>query len=429
MREPRAPSGLLGTLQRFLQLEAASGVLLLGAALIAFAWANSPWAASYESFWSTSLGVRAGDFELDKPLLSWVNDGLMAVFFFVVGLEIKRELTTGELRDPRRAALPLVCAVGGMLAPALVYAGLNAGAETLRGWAIPAATDIAFAIGVLALLGPRAPLGLKTFVTALAIADDLGAVVVIALFYTRELDATALVGASAAFALSLTLNRAGVRSPLPYAGVGLVLWFATLKSGVHATVAGVLLALAIPARAAIDEASFAARARELLARFERPREARGDVVRELARALDARESPLARIEHALTPYTSLVVMPLFALANAGVSLAGSSAAGALASPVALGVALGLLAGKPLGIGAAAWLALRAGVASLPTGVSWRQLGGAACLAGIGFTMSLFIAGLAFGGASTHLDAAKLGILCGSLLSGALGWALLARAAR
>ena len=423
---------LLGPLQRFLRLEAASGVMLLSAAALAFVWANSPWAASYDAFWSTPFGVRVGPFELEKSFLLWVNDGLMAVFFFVVGLEIKRELSSGELRDPRRAALPLLAALGGMLVPALVYAGFNGGADTLRGWAIPAATDIAFAVGVLALLGSRAPLGLKIFLTALAIADDLGAVVVIALFYTSSLDFTALAAAAIAFASALSLNRLGVRSPLPYAVVGAALWLATLKSGVHATVAGVLLAFAIPSRAEIAAESFAARLRALLARLERSPEESSDVVGELAHSCSRAEAPLARIEHALVPYTSFVVMPVFALANAGVALGGHVS---LADPVLLGVGFGLLIGKPLGVAGAAWLAVRAGVASLPVGVSWRQLRGAACLAGIGFTMSLFIAGLAFGAGvhgeaatpSGQLDAAKLGILGGSLLSGALGWMLLARA--
>ncbi len=424
---------LLGPLQRFLGLEAASGVLLLGAAAIAFVWANSPWASTYQEFWSTPLGVRVGPFALEKPFLLWVNDGLMAVFFFVVGLEIKRELTAGELRDPRRALLPLLCAVGGMLVPAAVYVAFNAGQPTAHGWAIPAATDIAFAVGILALLGSRAPLGLKVFLTALAIADDLGAVVVIALFYTSELDTTALVAAALAFGVSFSMNRLGVRSPIPYAIVGVVLWFATLKSGVHATVAGVLQAFAIPSRPEIPTESFVARVRALLGRLERSPDESADAVHELARSCVQVEAPLTRIEHALAPYTSFVVMPIFALANAGVALSGGLGA-ALASPVTLGVALGLLVGKPLGVAGAAWLAVRSGVATLPAGVTWRQLHGAACLAGIGFTMSLFIASLAFGGGahgepaapSAYLDAAKIGILGGSLLSGALGWTLLAR---
>jgi NhaA family Na+:H+ antiporter len=427
---------LLGPLQRFLRLETASGVLLLGAAGLAFAWANSPWAETYRAFWDTPLGARVGPFEIEKPFLLWVNDGLMAVFFFVVGLEIKRELIAGELRDPRRAALPLVAAIGGMLVPAVIYAALNLGSESLRGWAIPAATDIAFAVGALALLGSRAPLGLKIFLTALAIADDLGAVIVIALFYTSQLDVVALIAAALAFGTSYSLNRLGVRSPIPYAVVGIVLWFATLESGVHATVAGVLQAFAIPARAELDTPHFIARVRALLARLERSPDDHADAVHDLARSCVQVEAPLARIEHALAPYTTFLVMPIFALANAGVTLSGVGVA-ALGSPVTLGVALGLVLGKPLGVAGAAWLAVRTGLASLPAEVSWRQLRGAACLAGIGFTMSLFIAGLAFGGGvhgealapSAHLDAAKLGILGGSLLSGLLGWSLLARAAR
>jgi NhaA family Na+:H+ antiporter len=431
---PSPVDRLFGPLQRFLRLEAASGVLLLGAAVLAFAWANSPVAATYEAFWSTPVGVRIGSLALEKSLLLWVNDGLMAIFFFVVGLEIKRELTAGELRDPRGAALPLLCALGGMLVPALVFMAFNAGQATLRGWAIPAATDIAFAVGVLALLGSRAPLGLKIFLTALAIADDLGAVVVIALFYTSDLDTAALAAAALALAAALSLNRLGVRAPFPYALVGAALWLAMLKSGVHATVAGVLLAFAIPSRAGLAAESFAARVRALIARLERTPHERADVLHELAQGCVQAQAPLARIEHALAPYTTLLVMPVFALANAGVALPGDAGT-ALASPVAVGVALGLLIGKPLGIAGAAWLAVRSGAATLPAGVSWRHLRGAACLAGIGFTMSLFIAGLAFGGGehggagtpSEHLDAAKLGILGGSLLSGALGWKLLARA--
>jgi len=434
--DPAAPAPvdrLLGPLQRFLQLEAASGILLLGAAAVAFGWANSSWSASYDALWSMPLGVRFGALALEKPLLLWVNDGLMALFFFVVGLEIKRELVAGELREARRALLPLVCALGGMLAPAAVYVAFNPTGSELRGWAIPAATDIAFAVGVLALLGERVPLALRVFLTALAIVDDLGAVVVIALFYTSELDTSALLAAACALAAGVALNRLRVRSPLPYALVGAALWLATLESGVHATVAGVLLAFTIPSRAELPAVSFAVRARALLARLEASPSDRDDAVHELASGSARAQAPLARLEHALAPWTSFVVMPVFALANAGVVLGGGHAP--LVSEVTLGVALGLILGKPLGVAGAAWLAHRAGWATLPAGVSWAQLRGAACLAGIGFTMSLFIAGLAFGGgshgeageASAQLGAAKLGILAGSLISGVLGWALLSRA--
>jgi len=430
-RQSLAPvDRLLNVIPRFLRIEAASGICLLVAAIAAFAWANSPWSESYQAFWNTLLGVRIGPFELEKPLLLWVNDGLMAIFFFVVGLEIKRELLAGELRDPRQAALPLLAALGGMLVPALVYVAFNVGTFGVRGWAIPAATDIAFAVGVLALLGSRAPVGLKIFLTALAIADDLGAVAVIALFYTSELDGVALVAAALAFTTSLALNRLGVRSPIPYAVVGIVLWFATLKSGVHATVAGVLQALAIPATSQIPADRFAVRTRELMTRFDAAPDDRSKVVRELAEGCVRVEAPLERLEHALAPYTAFLVMPIFALANAGVSVAADFSLRGV-DTIFLGVLFGLLLGKPLGVAGVAWLAVRSGLASLPTGVGWRQLTGAACLAGIGFTMSLFIAGLAFtpgpdspSTAVASLDAAKLGILGGSLVSGIAGWVLL-----
>jgi len=429
-RKPEPVDRILAPVRRFMQLESSSGILLLGAALIAFCWANSPFAHTYEAFWNTPFGVRVGPFELEKPFLLWVNDGLMAIFFFVVGLEIKREISAGELRDPRAAALPLVCAIGGMAVPALAYIALNAGTPAVRGWAIPAATDIAFAVGVLALLGSRAPLALKVFLLALAIADDLGAVVVIALFYTGQIDTVALLAASLAFAGSVSMNRLGVRSPIPYTIIGVALWFATLKSGVHATVAGVLLAFSIPARAAILPLGLATRARMLLTTLERDGGGHEDAVRELADDCERAQAPLARIEHALVPYTSFVVMPIFALANAGVSLS----AGLVGSidAIAIGVVLGLLVGKPLGIAGAAWIAVRAGIASLPSGVTWRHLTGAACVAGIGFTMSLFIAGLAFPAGSDSagsLNAAKFGVLAGSLLSATLGCSILLGAGR
>jgi NhaA family Na+:H+ antiporter len=390
----RESSAAAGPLRRLPPRDVAGGVVLLAAAVCAFAWANSPWAPAYVALWNATL--------VGKPLLLWVNEGLMTLFFLGVGLELKRERIAGELREPRRAALPLLCAVGGMAAPAAVYALLNLGSPTLRGWAIPAATDIAFAIGVLALLGPRAPFGLKVFLTALAIADDLGAVVVIAAFYASAPFWPALAAAGALLGAAFALNRAGVRAPLAYGAVGLALWAALESSGVHATIAGVAIAFAIPAH-------------------DGSRAAAGGV---------ARDSLLARLEHALRPLNAFLVMPLFALANAGVALHGAGADG-LASPVALGVALGLVVGKSLGIVGTAAAVVHAGIATLPSGVGWPQLGGAACLAGIGFTMSLFIAGLAFAGDAQYaqLAAAKLGILGGSLASGALGCALLALARR
>jgi NhaA family Na+:H+ antiporter len=416
---------LLGPLQRFLQVQAAGGILLLAATVTALAWANSPWGTSYEAFWHTRLRISLGALPpLDHTLAHWINDGLMAVFFFLVGLEIKRELVAGELANPRAAALPIVAAVGGMAAPALVYLALNAGEPTLRGWAIPAATDIAFAVGILGLLGDRVPLGLKVFLTALAIVDDLGAVLVIALFYTAELHGLALAAAAAGLAIALTLNRLHVRSPWPYGVLGIAVWLAMLESGVHATIAGVAMAFAIPARSRLDPAAFGEGVRELLARLEGEPSQRHAVVNAIERACEHVDTPLARIEHMLAPVATFAIMPVFALANAGVALGGELGALA-ASPVALGAGLGLFLGKQAGVFASSWLAVKAGLASLPAEVRWAQLYGASCLAGIGFTMSLFIAALAFGsGAPRDLDAAKLGILAGSVVSGATGYALL-----
>jgi NhaA family Na+:H+ antiporter len=430
---------LLAPLRRFTRLEAASGIVLLGAAALAFALANSPWAEAWSALWQTPLSVRFGDLlpPLEKPLLLWVNDGLMAVFFWVVGLEIKRELVAGELREPRRAALPIVAAIGGMLVPGAIYAALHWGEPTLRGWAIPTATDIAFAIGVLALLGDRVPVGLKVFLVALAIVDDLGAVLVIAVAYTSHIDPIALAGAGAALAASIALNRLHVRSPIPYAAIGLVCWLATLQSGVHATVAGVLLAFTIPARTRIDAAAFSQRLRDLIARFDASPAERAHLLESIGEASEQVQTPLERLEHAVAPFSSFVVMPVFALANAGVALEGGFGA-ALASPTTLGVVLGLVLGKQIGVTGASWLAVKSGLATLPDGVGWWQIHGASALAGIGFTMSLFIAGLAFGGGahgepvgapSPELSQAKLGILVASIVAGAIGSTLLARGSR
>ena len=392
MQTDRPTGPLARALQPFVAFtrwQAAGGVLLLAAAAAAVAWANSPLADGYFGLWGRELTLGLGDASLTKPLLLWVNDGLMAVFFLLVGLEIKRELMGGELSSPRRAALAFAAALGGMVVPALLYAAFNAGGPGERGWGIPMATDIAFALGVLALLGSRAPLALKVFLTAVAIVDDLGAVLVIALFYTSQVSLAALAAAAGALAVLWAMNRAGIRRLPPYALVGFVLWVAVLKSGVHATVAGVLLAMAIPVAARAGEA----------------------------------KSPLARLEHALHPWVAFAILPVFALANAGVAL-GAGASAALASGVTAGVVLGLVVGKQVGVLAFAWLAVRLGIAELPRGIGWGHIHAAACLCGIGFTMSLFIGGLAFGDPAL-LDQAKVGILAASLLSGVLGAALLA----
>jgi len=408
-------------------------VLLLAATGLAIAWANSPWAGLYERLLDTMLVVRLGDFELAKPVLLWINDGLMGLFFFVVGLEIKRELLAGELSSGGKAALPVAAAVGGMVAPALIYAAINPSGEATRGWGIPVATDIAFSLGVLKLLGRSVPLGLRVFLTALAIVDDIGAIVVIAVFYTEGVALASLAAGGGLLAVSVAANRAGVRAPVPYFILGTLVWVAFVKSGVHATLAAVLMAMTIPASVRIDRDPLLARMRELLSRFGEsptPRDRRllsreeQHVVARMAGVLERGTAPLQRLEHALEPIVHVIVMPAFALANAGVELGGGLVR-SLAEPVSLGIVAGLFVGKQAGILGFAWLAVRLGVARLPTGVSWRQVHAVACLAGIGFTMSLFIASLAFTDAT--LRTAKAGVLTASLLSGVVGGVLLRRA--
>lgn len=436
-RTQRNPAAaiLLRPFETFFGLESASGILLLLSAVIALVWANSPWAASYFHLWETHLAVGAGDFVIDMSLHHWINDGLMAVFFFVVGLEIKREVLVGELASPKKAALSVAAAIGGMLVPAAVYWAVNAGGPGADGWGIPMATDIAFAIGVLALLGSRVPLALKVFVTAVAIVDDLGAVLVIALFYTADISAGALQLAVVLFLALVAVSWLGIRRLPTYVLLGTALWLALLLSGIHATIAGVLLALTIPARRLIDAPEFLRRARLYVAEFAedaRPGHTaltadQGDAVHSLEVASEQVQTPLARLEHQLHPWVAFFIMPLFALANAGVVLGGDIGA-TLTSPVTLGVILGLFLGKQVGILAASWLSVRAGLAALPEGVAWRQLWGVGLLAGIGFTMSLFIAGLAFADPGM-LDQAKIGILAASLISGLVGGLVLVRTSK
>ncbi|MDX1623597.1 MAG: Na+/H+ antiporter NhaA [Gemmatimonadota bacterium] len=434
-RQDPARHILLRPFQTFFDLESASGLLLLASAVGALVWANSPWAPSYVQLWETHFVIGAGDLVLDKSLHHWINDGLMAVFFFVVGLEIKREVLVGELASPKKAALSVAAAAGGVLAPAGIYALLNAGGEGAAGWGIPMATDIAFALGVLALLGSRVPLALKVFVTAIAIVDDLIAVLVIAFFYTAGLNWAALGLAAVIVVFLVLLNRAGARSTIPYVILGVVLWIAFLKSGVHATVAGVVLALTIPARRRIDAPEFLRRAELIVAEFAEdvrpgrtePTEDQRDALHSLEVAAEEVETPLIRLEHGLHPWVAYFVMPVFALANAGVALGGDVGA-VLANPVALGIVLGLVLGKPIGILVVSWLAVRTGLASLPTGVGWRQISGVGLLCGIGFTMSLFIASLAFPDPAL-LDTSKIGILAASLVSGVAGALMLVRSGR
>ncbi|GBC90305.1 MAG: Na+/H+ antiporter NhaA [Fimbriimonadales bacterium] len=423
---------LLSPFQQFARRSTAGGIVLLACAIAALLWANSPLADAYFRLWNTPVEVRFGNLiNLNKPLLLWINDGLMAIFFFLVGMEIKRELLVGELASFKKASLSVAAAIGGMVAPALIYTALNWGTENLRGWGIPMATDIAFALGALALLGTRAPTALKVFLTALAIVDDLGAVLVIAIFYTENLKIGFLGYALLVWGLMIGANRLGVRSALAYFLMGLVMWFFMLKSGVHATVAGVLAAMAIPVRSRIDPAHYVRCVREYLGRFEKPyTEAQIILDSEQQSAVEAIEraslrvqSPLQRLEHQLHYPVAFLIMPIFALANAGVALGGDAAI-QWDSRVIWGVVLGLLLGKPIGIVGASWLAVRLGIAQLPKGIGWVHLWGVGFLAGIGFTMALFIAQLAF--AKETLDLAKIGILLGSALSGAIGFTLLSR---
>lgn len=432
-RDPKHP--IIRAFESFVRIETASGLLLLGFAVLALLWANSPWGASYAELWGTYMTVGVGAFEISKPLLLWINDGLMAIFFFVVGLEIKREVLAGELASPKKAALPLAAAVGGMLVPAAFYAVLNLGTPGISGWGIPMATDIAFALGVLALMGSRAPLSLKIFLTALAIVDDLGAVLVIAFFYTAELKLGALVAAAVILVALVVINRMDTRHPLPYVLLGIALWVAFLKSGIHATIGGVLLALTIPARQRIDTEQFQEEGDYLMQRYTDAADAdlgalsseQQAIVHTLEESCEAVQTPLERLEHALHPWVGFFIMPVFALANAGVVLNGEMLSLAFGSTITLGIIAGLVLGKQLGVSLFAWLAVRLGWAELPENVSWRQVYGVAWLTGIGFTMSLFIAGLAFGD-PVALDSAKIGILAASLISGIGGWILLARAA-
>lgn len=423
---------LIRPLRRFTEWQAGGGVTLLLAAAIAMVIANSPWHAPVESFWETPLRLSFGASALDLTLREWISDGLMAVFFLLVGLEIKSEMLVGELSTMRSASLPLAAALGGMLAPALIFFALNRGTAGAPGWGIPTATDIAFALGVLALLGSRVPPALTVFLAALAIADDLGAVLVISLFYGHSPDVTYLLLAAAVLSLLIAANLAGVAWVSVYSLLGVALWYCVFRSGVHSTVAGVLLALTVPARSRIDPARFEEEARLRLDDFatatgedDRPVLSNGGQQAALAgmeTAVEDAQPPLARMRHILHVPVNFWIMSLFALANAGVVLApGSGTEPSLIGQVSIGVALGLIMGKPIGIMIAAWLATRLG-ATLPDGTSWATLFGVACLAGIGFTMSLFVAGLAFPG-SPLLSQAKLGIVMASAIAGVVGAAV------
>ena len=382
-------SKVVTRVQDFLKLETSAGILLMFAALLALIANNSPLSQYYAAFLDVPVQVRIGGLEIAKPLLLWINDGLMAIFFFLVGLEIKREVLQGELSSVSKATLPFVAAIGGMAGPAIIYSFINWGnAETMAGWAIPSATDIAFALGVLALLGNRVPVTLKIFLLALAIIDDIGAILIIAVFYTSNLTIEALVLASLGFAALVALNRSGVKAITPYTLVGLFIWVCVLKSGVHATLAGVITALAIPMHGKTEQD----------------------------------QSPVHHLEHSLHPWVAFAVLPLFAFANAGVSLQAIQLED-LYDTVPLGIALGLFFGNQIVIFLLSYLSVKIGIAKLPVDVRWIQIYGAGCLAGVGFTMSLFIGTLAFSDPEL-INQVRLGVLMGSFASAILGFTVL-----
>ena len=420
---------LVRPLQEFLSTATAGATMLLLTAVIALVWANSPWRDAYDQLWHTALEVRLGGWEIGLDLRHWVNDGLMTLFFLVVGLEIKRELLTGELQDRRAAALPAIAAVGGMVVPALIYAAITRGGPGSHGWGIPMATDIAFALGVLTLAARHAPANVKPFLLTLAIVDDIGAIVVIGLFYSGGSTWAWLGVAAAVVLVILGLHRIQVRAAVIYVALGIVLWLATYESGVHPTIAGVALGLLTPAlpfqrpRAVSAEAVRTAEGTE-----DDPDPPDADAPQWLRLAWLSREavSPLARVEHLLLPWTSFVILPIFALANAGVRLASQSLADAVTSPVTIGVILGLVLGKTVGVSSASWVAVRMGVGRLPAGVAWSHIMGTAATAGIGFTVSIFVTELAFDDAGTAAEA-KIGILAASILAGLLGFLVLRRA--
>jgi NhaA family Na+:H+ antiporter len=419
--------------QQFTQQAASGGILLLLATIAALVLANSSISDWFLQLWETEVTFfEFGDSDflhLSEHLLHWVNDGLMVIFFLVVGLEIKREVISGELANPRRAALPVAGAIGGMLFPAVFYLVFNLSGEGSSGWGIPMATDIAFTLGILTLLGKRVPLSLKVFFTALAIADDLGAVLVIAIFYTSDIMWISLLYAAIVMAGLTFLNRARVYWPVPYAVLGILLWYFFLQSGIHPTIAGVLLALTIPSRSPANLRGLVAQAVTVLKGLELPENwqqeidsRRQAVIQSLETITDRIQSPAQSLEHNLHPWSTYVILPIFALANAGIVLSGD-ALNNLASPVSLGILFGLVVGKPLGITALSWLAVRIGLAEMPGGVSWGQFFGASCLAGIGFTMSLFITSAAFDDAAIQAIA-KLSILVASMIAAGLGTTLL-----
>jgi NhaA family Na+:H+ antiporter len=423
------PRRVVQPLQQFMHLEIAGGLVLLAATAIALIWANTA-TGGYEAFWAREVTIGVGDWSLTKDLGYIVNDGLLALFFLVVGLEVKREIAVGELSSRQAALLPAFAAVGGMVAPALIFLALTAGGPEAHGWGIPMATDVAFALGALAALGRRVPVALMAFLLGVAVIDDIGAILVVALFYSGSLEFAWLGLAAGGLAAMFLLQRSGVRHLGPYVVLGLLVWFATFQSGVHATIAGVAIGLLTPVRPYQDPAPVAAEARIMADDLGRSGAGDSEAGRWMRLSWLAREavSPLTRVEHGLHQWSSFVVLPIFALANAGIVLDRESLQAATETPVAAAVGLGLVAGKIIGLTAGVALAVRLGVSSLPRGVGWLHVFGVGALAGIGFTVSLFITELAYE-TQAIIDAAKIGVLTGSILAAVIGITLLLRASR
>ena len=421
---------LLTPFEEFIQRQTTSGFLLMCMAVLALVLANGPLASAYEHVVHTLISLNIGAWALEMTLHHWINDGLMALFFFVVGLELKRELLVGELAKPRNAILPIAAAIGGMVVPALIYFAINPQGGAAAGWGIPMATDIAFAIGVLALLASRVPKALITFLVALAIVDDLGAVMVIAVFYTDTIALDPMAATGGLFALLLAFNLGGIRNSISYFIVAVLMWYALQQSGVHATLAGIMGALSVPAKLKYDPARFSEHVRELMRRFDASHQPGKSimtnvelraVVQTLENGVHSVEAPLQRLEHIWHMPVAYLVIPIFALANAGIPLTFGSLGETLTHPVMLGVSLGLVLGKFIGITGASWLVLKLGVAELPKDTRFTQIAGVSLLAGIGFTMSIFVAQLGFGGREDLLLMAKTGILAASLLAGVAGF--------
>ncbi len=425
------PRSFVRPLQRFMDTEASGAIFMLVAAVGALIWANSPWWHAQETLWETHLDISLGHLaHVELTLVEWINDALMAIFFFVVGLEIKRELVHGELRDPRKAALPAIAALGGMVVPAAVYLFFNAGTAASKGWGIPMATDIAFAVAVVALVGNKLPSAAKVFLLTLAIADDIGAIIVIAIFYTDDLSFGWLAIAGVTLVGLSVAKRLHIRSMSIYVAAALFLWFAVHESGVHATLAGVALGLLTPAWSFFDPRTFAANARQLVdaadtsysdgVLTDAEYELNAARLEDLDRLVTETQSPLERLEHKLQGWVAFVIVPLFAFSNAGVRLTGEALDGLATDKIVLGVVFGLVLGKTLGVFAFTWVAAKAGIGTLPKGVTYRHVLGLAMTAGIGFTVALFVAGLAFENPAFN-DSAKIGILVGSLIAGLLGY--------